>query len=207
MKKLLSLCFALSVLTALVLTGCTQSAPPSGGGNQTTPPVTGEDNLLDPDATVLSVLESIIADANAELDDDAKLPPMLFTDPITEDNCESATGLTPEQFDQYVTEGYSAKAAITTVAFELILVKCENAASAAEVKSLMADGYNPGKWICACPRQTFIIDSGSYIFLASTMRLPDAEEADDMQSEALQQGFSNQFGGQTGSVNVFYEFQ
>ena len=207
MKKLLSLGLTVSVLTALLLTGCAQSSPPAGGANPSPPPGGGEENLVDPDATVLSILEAIIADTNAELEDAAKVPPMLFTDQITEDNCESATGLTKEQFEQYVTEGYSAKAAIISVAFELILVKCENPASAAEVKSLMADGYDPGKWICACPRQTFIVDSGSYVFLASTMRLPDGEEAEAMQIEALQQAFGKQFGGKTGSVNAFYEFQ
>ena len=94
MKKNLLLSLSLLIFTALILTGCSSSAP---SNNEVRP--------VQPDAAVQDILQAVIDEANAALGEDLKQP-MTLTNPLTENNCESASGLTAEEFDRYVDEGY-----------------------------------------------------------------------------------------------------
>ncbi|MDR3278090.1 MAG: DUF4358 domain-containing protein [Oscillospiraceae bacterium] len=177
MKKYVALCLCL--LLAAAAFGCAAKTPPVS------------DTLS---GSLTDLMASIRSGADALLDDESRLP-MSFDSAADSENCQGMLGLTPDQLEKYAEDAVVSTAAIGSHAYELALVKCKDAASAAEVKKLIAAGFDSGKWICVFPDQSFVIDSGSYVLLAATT----ADAAD-----ALQQSFRSLAGELVGEVKVFY---
>jgi hypothetical protein len=177
MKKYTAFCLCLLFLAASV--GCAKKAPAVS------------DTLSGSPAELMA---SVLSGADALLDDESKLP-MSFDSAADSENCQGRLGLTPEQLAQYVEDGVVSTAAIGSQAHEVALVKCKDAASAAEVKKLIAEGFDSGIWVCVFPERSFVVDSGSYVLLAAT----SAAAAD-----ALQQSFAALAGELVGEVKVFY---
>jgi hypothetical protein len=177
MKKYAAFCLCLLLLAASA--GCAAKAPAVS------------DTLSGSPA---EIMESLRSGADALLSNEDKLP-MSFDSPVDGETCQDRLGLTPEQLEQYVEDGVVLTAAIITHAHELALVKCKDAASAVEVKKLIADGFDSGKWICVFPEESFVMDSGSYVLLAATT----AAAAD-----ALRQSFASLAGELVGEAKVFY---
>jgi hypothetical protein len=86
-------------------------------------------------------------------------------------------------------------AAITTFAQSTAVVKCKSVAAAAEVKKLVAAGFDSHKWICVFPEQSVVVESGSYVLLA----VGKAQATD-----ALVEAFKAISEGNTGSPDVFF---
>ncbi|MDR1605136.1 MAG: DUF4358 domain-containing protein [Gracilibacteraceae bacterium] len=173
----------LALLLLFTLTAC------SGGGGAPAQPAPPADTLT---GELPEIIAALIAGANENLTE--KLP-QSFEDPVTAENCQGMLGLTPEQFSEYVTEAYVSNSALTTSAHEIALVKCLDQAAAAEVKNLIAQGFDSGKWVCVMPDESSVIDSGSYVLLLSTA----AQYAD-----ALTASFTALAADNTGEKNVFY---
>ncbi|MDR3208196.1 MAG: DUF4358 domain-containing protein, partial [Oscillospiraceae bacterium] len=143
--------------------------------------------------TTLETLQKILTGTNGLLTDQTKLP-MSFEDAVSADISQGMLGLTASEFGQYVTEAYTSTAAFGSIAHEVALIRCKDAAAAVEVKKLVASGFNSLKWICVFPRQSFVVESGSYVLLGAV-----TNEA----AAALQSSFSSALGG-SGTPNVFY---
>ncbi|MDR0434005.1 MAG: DUF4358 domain-containing protein [Gracilibacteraceae bacterium] len=174
---------------AIALLLCALAA--CGGG--ATPPAPA----VEPPAESLTgetseILTAVIAGAGELL---AAEPPPSFEAPVTTEDCQGMLGLTPEQFETYVTDAYASNAALLTNAHEIALVKCNDPAAAAEVKTLIAAGFDSGKWICVAPDESSVIDSGSYVLLTVT-----SEEY----AEALIASFISLAANNTGEKSVFY---
>ena len=178
MKKLAI--FVAIILVATMVFGCSSSNGTSGSSNLT--------------GSAQEVLTQVKDTADATLTGTDKLP-MTIDDPVTADTAENMLGLTTDQFSQYVEEAYSSMAAIATFAQQFTVVKCKDAASAAQVKDLIAKGFNSGKWICVSPEESLVVDSGSYVLLAV---------GNKVQTQALASAFAG-LAGSTGTVNTFYE--
>ena len=179
MKKLAI--FLVCLLTISFVFGCAGSGGSSGGTS----------NLS---GSAQDVLSQVKDKAGAGLTGDSQLP-MTLDDPITADNAENMIGLTADQFNQYVTDAYGSTAAIATFAIEFSVIQCKDAASASQVKDLVATGFNSGKWICVNPEQSLVVESGNYVLLAV---------GHTTQTQAMASAFA-ELAGNSGSVNIFYE--
>ena len=204
MKKIFSLVLVLIMLAALVLTACGEKPEDNkaGTGDNAGGNVSGGDNSNEQDDKNAAIdtkeaLTSIMTKTReSTANDDSIFVPPTFEDPVTADNCENMLGLTPEQFNQYVTDAYSSSAAIITQAFQVALVKCKDSKAATEVKNLIAGGFNSQKWVCVIPEQCFVVEAGSFVLLGAVY---------DNVAGALQNSFNEQFEGRAGNVNKFYE--
>lgn len=174
--KSLVLVVILTLCLALLLSACAPAEQPDGEGN------------TELSGTLEEIMNEIIAAAEYDF-------PQPFVEDVTADSASSYLGLTAEQFNTYVQECYALNAAITTQAHLMALVKCTDATAAATVKGLIADNFDSGRWICVMPEQSFVVDSGSYVLLASTYN--DA-------AEAIKTGFAAVAGDSAGEVDVFY---
>jgi len=115
---------------------------------------------------------------------------------LTANNCQDMAGLTPDQFTQNVKEAWISMAMIMTIPHSVVLLECNSAADAQTVKSAIAAGFDPHKWICVIPEQCFVVEAGSWVLFAATRNDVAA---------ALQTAFKDLAGGQTGAVNKFYD--
>jgi len=149
------------------------------------------------DIDTKAALEAIHEKAKELAGEGAFFPFTLPLDaPINAENCQSHLGISPEDLDKYVTESYSLVAAIMAQAFDLALVKCNDYASAKEVKKLIAEGFDPAQRICAVSEVAFVVESGRFVLLGGV--------AKDT-AEAFQKAFGEQFETAAGEVNTFYE--
>jgi len=176
MKKAFCLVLAILMLCAVILTGCSEKE-------------VGED------IETKAALQAIYDNAKAALGD-AVFVPMTLDYEINADTCANYTGLTAEQFAEYVMDGYTLIAAINVQTFDLALVKCKDYAAAKEVKKLIAEGFNPANRVCAIPDQAFVIESGRFVLLGGM--------SNDT-AEAFQKAFTDQFETKAGEVNKFFE--
>ncbi|GHU96480.1 hypothetical protein FACS1894208_11150 [Clostridia bacterium] len=196
MKKL-TLCLIIIAALTLSLTACTSSS--DGGPNTASPPPVSptptpappQDTLK---GTTAEILEKIIADANKALGEDSAMP-MSFTSEVTEETSEGNLGLTSDQFKSKVKSASVSTAAIGSFAHEIALVQCANAEDAAEVKGLIAKGFDSGKWICVFPDRSVVIDSVSYVLLVA---------AKDANIDAVVKAFTDEAGDNAGKLDVFY---
>jgi hypothetical protein len=131
---------------------------------------------------------------NAVLEASGELP-AAATAPVTSENSQNALGISPSDFDKYVSEASVSTALIMTSAHEVALVKVKNAGDVATVKNLIASGFDSGKWICVAPGESLVVESGTYILLvASTTANADAIVA----------AFKTKAGDNVGEVNIFF---
>jgi len=122
---------------------------------------------------------------------------MTMDSPITAEIAHYVLGLTEAQFEQYVDSAYEAAAAISTFAQSNVVVKCKDIAAAAEVKKLIAAGYDSHKWICVFPEQSVVVESGSYVLLSvGSAGL----------TNAFVEAFKTLSGDNIGTPDVFFTF-
>ena len=114
---------------------------------------------------------------------------------VSPDNAQYYLGLSSEQFTQYVESAAVKEAAINAQAHLVAVIKCADADSAAELKTLIATNFDPLRWICVTPEQCFVVDADNYLVLAATY----ADVA-----TALQTAFADAAGSNMGAVEVFY---
>jgi hypothetical protein len=190
MKKITVFAVLFVLFAAVVFSGCGDSGGSGDSGGAGGEPV---DTLggAGPD-----ILESVLADADEALGG-GQLP-QTFGDPVTAETAQGLIGLTPEQFDEYVTEAQALTAALMTSAYEVALIKCKDFEAAATVKDLVAGGFDSAKWICVMPEESFVIDSGSYVLLAAVGTTA---------GDAIIESFTAAAEGNVGEVNVFFEGQ
>ena len=122
---------------------------------------------------------------------------MTLDEEVTAERAEYVLGLTEAQFGEYVESAFEAMAAIATFAQSTVIVKCKDAAAAAQVKKLIAAGFDSNKWICVFPEQSVVVESGSYVLLAVGVVIT---------TDALVEAFKDISGGNTGTPEVFFTF-
>jgi len=120
---------------------------------------------------------------------------MAFDSEVTAETAPGTLGLTADEFEKFVDSASESAAAISSIAQSNVLVKCKDAAAAAEVKKLIAEGYDSGKWICVFPEQSVVVESGSYVLLA----VGTTEN-----TNALIEALKTVSDDNTGSPDVFY---
>ena len=174
MKKLL-LSLVLILAVGLLFTAC--------NNGQDLP---AEDTALA--GTPADILNSLVENCDVEM------VGMLDTE-ITADNVQRYLGLSADQLSQYVTATAVKEAAINAQAHLLAVVQCVDNDAAAEVKSLIAQNFDPQRWVCVLPEQCFVVEAGNYVFLAATYN--------DV-AEALKTAFANAAGSSMGEITVFY---
>jgi len=178
----------LAVLLVAALTAC------GGGQSGGTGGGSGKDTLT---GSLSDIVTAVTKDADNNLTGNDKLP-MLMDTPVTADNVQGLLGLSPQDKDTYVSDVAVYMAAISAIAFQVALVKCKDAASAAKVADLIAKGLDPTKWICVMPGQGFVQTSGSYVLLFV---------GTDTQATAVSAAFKTAAGGNASEPNVFYQFK
>ena len=175
MKRLFCLILALLMASAVVLVSCKKEE-------------VGAD--VDTKAAVASILEKATAAVGEGI------IPMTLDVELTKDNCKGYTGLEPEKFEEYVMDGYTMAAALSSQAFDLALIKCKDYAAAKEVKKLVAAGFNPAERVCAVSELAFVVESGRFVLLGGVKASA---------AEAFQKAFADQFETKIGEVNTFFE--
>lgn len=188
MRKRKTAAILLSALLTLSLFACGDTDPAAAPPTDT---LSGD---------LPTILASILDGANARLEELDKFTGGDFgfhEDSVTLDNCKSVLGLEPGEFEQYVTEAYFSTPEIMPWAHEVVLIRCKDFTAAAEVKRLVAAGYDAGKWVCVFPDEGFVMDSGSYVLLAATSAKGTA---------ALRQSFESVAQGFVGEADVFYVY-
>ena len=150
---------------------------------------------LGADIDTKAAMQEIMEAARAAAGEDVFIP-VTIDGEVSKENCENKLGLTPEQFEEYAMDAYYMQAGIGTQAFEVVLAKCKDYASAKEAKSLAAKGYDPKKLICALPEQCFAIESGRFLFIGFLY---------DNTAEIFLNAFKAQFETEAGETNKFYE--
>ncbi|MDR0293269.1 MAG: DUF4358 domain-containing protein [Oscillospiraceae bacterium] len=174
------------VLAALALCAVTAGCQSPGAGGDSKLSGSAED-----------VLNLVLDGIDASLPEDQKMP-MSFSQPVTADDSQYTIGLSPDDFDKYVSEAVSSMATIGTHAHQIILIKAKSVQDAAEVKKLITSdgGYDPKKWVCVYPKKGVAVDSGSYVLLiAGEAAVADAGVG----------VFKNE-AGSAGDVITFWEF-
>ena len=182
MKKAAIACLIPVLITAMLLAGCGGGSGGSGGAKDT---LTGSTE---------DILNSVVDGANKLLPEDSQLA-AAFTDAVTADSAQNALGLSPDDFTKYVSEAYVSTAAIMTFAHQVALMKCKDFSSAAQVKSLVAAGFDSNKWICVWPDKSFVADSGSYVLLVASTSAG---------ADALLESFKTLANNNVGEVNTFF---
>jgi hypothetical protein len=122
---------------------------------------------------------------------------MSLDSEVTAETAQHTLGLTEAQFAEHVESACESAAAISAIAQSNVLVKCKSAAAAAEVKKLVAGGFDSHKWVCVMPEQSVVVESGSYVLLA----VGEVET-----TNALVEAFKSLSGGNMGSPDVFFTF-
>jgi len=180
MKRILGL-----ILTALLIFALASCS--TGGGIKS--------NLTGPPQ---DILDKVIEEAGKTMTIPQPLPPLPGDDgngsSVTAENSQYAIGLSSDDFTKYVTDVAVSQAAILTSAHEVILIQAKDARSAAEVKRLVADGYDSGKWVCVFPEKCCVIDSGDYVLLVSSTAVIVDAVIDAFKTVA----------GSTGEANTFF---
>ena len=197
MKKKFSIVLCLGLLLSVALMGCNSEKPvekaPEDGEvvvtnpPEVTPPVEEQagDEL---GGTAKDVLEQVLTVSDFDFG-------MVEDYAVTEENTVSMLGLTPEEFAGYVTEAQVSTGALTTSAHLVAVVKCSDAAAASQVKDLIAQGFDSGRWICVFPQESFVVEADEFVLLVASR-----EEG----AAALKDAFSLMAGDTVGDVNVFY---
>jgi hypothetical protein len=144
------------------------------------------------------ILSALMEKANGILDEGNRFG-MTLNDQVTAETCQGKLGLSPEQFGMYVSDAYASTAAISAFAHEVAIIRCKDAAAAAEVKKLAAEGFDPMQWVCVAPDRCYVVDSGEYVLLVATV---------DPGAGAIEQAFAEMAasgGGTAGEAVVFFE--
>ncbi|MDR1210041.1 MAG: DUF4358 domain-containing protein [Clostridiales bacterium] len=143
--------------------------------------------------TSAEALDALLAKAKEMLAEPDQMPASL-PGAVTGENSKSALGVEPEDFDRLVEDAAAATAMITTFAHEIAVVKAKDASAAQELKSLIAQGFDYAKWICAYPEECVVVESGRYVMLAASKFA-----AAEISVEAFQK-----IAGEAGEKNIFY---
>jgi len=137
---------------------------------------------------------SLSADHLKAILDDAKLEIFAgLSEEIKPEMINSMTGLTTEQYLQYC-KGNFYSTGMSAVAHLVVMIECNDADSALAVKDIVAANFDTGRWVCVFPDQSFVVESGNFVFLVSTK---------SQFIEPLTNAFSAHFDGQIGEINVF----
>jgi len=179
-NKILAGIVCFSLVFCMFMTGCKAAGT---GGEE---PLSG---------SAREILTSVADTATAAAGDNI---PMTVDVPVTDENVTQLLGLSAENFRSLTEDAYVLTGAIMTHAFELALVKCKDAAAAADVKKQIAEGFDAGQWICVFPEQCFVIDSGTFVLLYA---------GTNAGGEAVLNAFSDEAQGNVGDINIFYRFE
>lgn len=203
MKKNLIVILTLMLALSSVLAGCKASIPPAATPTapaaSATPVQTPAPTTPAPEPTDTATgLSGGTKDILAALFKKAALDFDTFDETVTAENCQSYLGLTPEQLAEYAEEASASPAAMNVSAHLMALVKCKDAAAAAEVKKLVAEGFDAGRWVCVFPDQAFVVDAGAYVLLVATY---------DEIAAPVQDAFLEMAGADAGEVDTFFNFE
>jgi hypothetical protein len=179
----------LALLAVLLFAGCGGGAGAGSGAGSNDGPSGAPAQTDSLSGGTAAILADVVAGADTSL-------PGTFEDAVTADSAQGLLGLTAEEFGQYVTEATVSTAAINAQAFEAALIQCTDFAAAADVKNLIAAGFDSGKWICVFPEQSLTSTSGSFVLLAVGGKA---------ETEALAASFKTLADGNATAPDVFYE--
>ncbi|OQA73890.1 MAG: hypothetical protein BWY35_00138 [Firmicutes bacterium ADurb.Bin248] len=199
MKRQILIALALLAAFAALVSGCKPASPAPTAtppAVTTAPPMETLAPATPSPTPVQSGLAGDTKDILAAVNEGANIDFETFDEQITAETCQSYLGLTPEQLSEYAEDAYVSMAAMNVSAHLTALVKCKDAASAAEVKSLVAKGFDSGRWVCVRPDRCLVVEAGSYVFLIASY---------DEIATALEDAFRALAGDAAGEADVFFE--
>ncbi|MDR2514218.1 MAG: DUF4358 domain-containing protein [Christensenellaceae bacterium] len=141
-----------------------------------------------------ALLDAIVASASSSLGEENPMP-KTETDAILAANSQAMLGISEADFNQYAETAFASNALISTFAHEVALVKCKDVSSAEKLQSLIAEGFDPYKWICVMPESCKVVASGRYVLLTVSH---------ESIGTALIAGFKENSGAALGEVNAFF---
>jgi len=189
MKKHVSIILiSVLMLSMLAIAGCNNG---NGGSGSSTEPEEGAE--YDTSLMLQQIMDSVKANVP-----EGVFIPMTMNIEVNGDNSKGYIGLETDKFGELVIDAHVAMAGITSQAFLVALIKC-NDNSSAEVKNLIGrkEGFDSGRWICVFPDVSIVVECGRFVLLAA---VPEAA-VDTVVSELGKQ-FQNT---SVGSVLKFYE--
>ena len=210
MKKLLAVTISILLMFTLVaLTGCDNDSLGTGDNTSTPPtntsevPNNGGDDVTNDFDSTDELAIAIVAEANSNIEDEMdSLPTMTEDFPnefVAEEDYEEIIyiqlGITMEQFENYVVS-VSRIMNMIGLPQEVFVFETESAADATTLAGLIANGFNPRKWICMSPDFSLVIHAGNYVLLAS---------GTSAQQGAIAPAF-NKVLGVNATPNVFFEW-
>ena len=182
MKKITALLLILALAFSTALSACTNDTPDSendDGKAEATEVFTG---------TVSEIFESITAKSGVQDFD-------TFDEALTNENSDYTVGLSSDDVDTYVEDGIVSVAAMMTSAHLASLIKAKDAESAAKIAGIIAENFDPYRWVCVMPNQCTVITAGNYVLLVAS-------------NGAIAQGYLRAFkslaGDAAGEENTFY---
>lgn len=145
-------------------------------------------------APIPDILTELTQKAGETLSGEDRIPVSLNIQ-LDADNVQGNLGLTADQFAQYIDEAYVSKAMIGSQPHEIVLARCHDAQAAITVKSLVAQGFDSGQWVCVSPDQSVAVESERYVLLAVSR---------EAAVKALLDAFTQLSAAAVGTPNVFY---
>ena len=192
MKTNKILCLVIAALLMCALAACDKSGEPGGDGNGGTTNLSG---------SPAEILEALLEDTKTVIEDAGGFMYMSILSDVTADVSQDTAGLSRTDFGKYAVAASSSMAAISSQAHQIILIQAKDAASAAQVKKLVAgrvagsEGYDPLKWVCVWPEQCVTVDSGEYVLIIASRK--------DIVEAAL--AVFGEMAGSVGDADFFYE--
>lgn len=146
------------------------------------------------EGSLADVLKSIDVSASSKLSGDNTIPE-TFQEEITGDKSPLLLGVSSKQLDTYAEESVSSQT-MFGFGYMSALVKCKDAASARELKKLIADNFKAEEiWVCVIPEECFVVEYEQYVLLG----VAPAETC-----TALREAFSEAAGGSIGEADRFF---
>lgn len=158
MKKIITLVLGIVMSLSLVACGDKQTNETPNGGNETKQEEQAKEPKIEGSMkdTLTSVLEK------AELGDDVKEAFNFYdTIELNEENAANFLGTADVKF----TDAVNHQPKMSSVAYQLVLLRTEEGADVEEVKTKLKESIDPRKWVCVEPEVTIIENVGDVVLM------------------------------------------
>lgn len=211
-RKITGAMIALALIASAAFTACEDTGTGAGGSSEptntteaangsepqssSTSPVTPADKIEHEYDDLHALLTAIAEEANKSLEGFDQIQPFLPPLPDAPAfDAEFIVGVEQSQFDKLAVDAVREMAAMMTTPFEMVLIETNDAADAKQLAYLIAENYDPGKWICVFPATAATMQAGNFVLVAA---------ADEIQSDAIAGAFEAILGANA-TVNLFHE--
>lgn len=159
MKKIITLVLGVVMSLSLVACGDTETKP-EAGNNPTQQEQSKEDNKENIEGNMQDTLKKVLEEA--DLDADLREAFNYYdTIDLTSENVENFLGTSDIKF----AEAVNTQPKMSSVAFQMVLLRTEEGADVEAVKNKIKENIDPRKWVCVEPEVTIVENVGDVILM------------------------------------------